>query len=219
MRVGGRGECEGAQAQAAQWWPIAFAKSLQSPGLGWPPLGLRSTRGLGPPPSPAAFGLAGERQLPQHQLGDPYAGPAEREAALVPATATADGAQQKVPWLLAQQLPQPTALLAAALPAQRQGQHLPGERECPTPERVAGGQSAQPQGPSEGCSRCMVLTWLMEQAALCPSGFWLGLGPPGALQPLSLYSELLYQLLLLEGDSVHPVEPRPSVTFCPCQLH
>nr|CCQ43520.1 alternative protein TRPC4AP [Homo sapiens] len=102
---------------------------------------------------PRADADPGERQLPQHQPGDPDAGPTERAAAPVPAAAAADGAQQEVPRLPAQQLPQPAALLAAALPAQGQGQHLPRE-------------------------------------------------------------QLLHQLLILEGDSVHPVEPGPAVTLC-----
>lgn len=81
-----------------------------------------------------AWGLAGECQLPQHQPGDPDAGPTERAAAPVPTAAAADGTQQEVSWLPAQQLPQPAPLLAAALLAQGQRQHLPGERECPTLE-------------------------------------------------------------------------------------
>lgn len=36
---------------------------------------------------------------------------------------------------------------------------------------------------------------------------------------LALYSELLHQLLILEGDRVHLVEPRPPVTLRPGQLH
>ncbi|XP_063515232.1 short transient receptor potential channel 4-associated protein isoform X6 [Pongo pygmaeus] len=47
----------------------------------------------------------------------------------------------------------------------------------------------------------------------CP-GAGLDLGPPGAPQPLPLCPELLHQLLILEGDSVHPVEPGPAVTLC-----
>lgn len=52
-----------------------------------------------------------------------------------------------------------------------------------------------------------------------PRGAGFDLGPPGAPQPLSLCPELLHQLLLLERDRVHPVEPRPPVTLRPCQLH
>lgn len=37
--------------------------------------------------------------------------------------------------------------------------------------------------------------------------------------PLSLCTELLHQLLILERDRVHPVEPGPPVSLCPCQLH
>ena len=71
-----------------------------TPCLGPPgPLGCRHT------PDPHSPILAGERQLPQHQPGDPDAGPTERAAAPLPAAAAADGAQQEVPWLPAQQLP------------------------------------------------------------------------------------------------------------------
>lgn len=67
---------------------------------------------------------------------------------------------------------------------------------APPLKGVMGGQ--QTQGLSEGCP-----------------GAGLDLGPPGAPQPLPLCPELLHQLLILEGDSVHPVEPGPAVTLCP----
>lgn len=157
---------------------------------------------------------------------DPDAGPTERAAAPVPAAAAADGAQQEVPWLPAQQLPQPAALLAAALPTQGQGQHLPGERECPTPEGWRAGCGHADPGPLRGASgvpgpRLDPVAGSSLSPYQGPPHGVLGSTrvPQAPAQPLSLCPELLHQLLILERDSVHPVEPGPPVTLCPCQLH
>lgn len=135
---------------------VPLARGPQGLGVGHPPPCPVAPRVHQGPPGAlrphltwVAWCPAGERQLPQHQPGDPDAGPPERAAAPVPAAAAAHGAQQEVPRLPAQQLPQPAALLAAALPAQGQGQHLPGERECP-----------QPRGWRLGCGAA-------RRAALC----------------------------------------------------
>lgn len=81
-------------------------------------------------PSPLAV-PAGERQLSEHQPGDPDAGQKKGQAALLPQRPAGEGVRREVPGLPAQQLPQPAALLAASLPQQGQGQHLSGEREWP----------------------------------------------------------------------------------------
>lgn len=90
-------------------------------------LALRSDCGvcltLGP------VGAAGERQLSEHQLGDPDVGPAKGQTALLPQRAPGEGVRREVPRLPAEQLPQPASLLAATLPQQGQGQHLSGECE------------------------------------------------------------------------------------------
>lgn len=80
-----------------------------------------------PPPSPPL----GERELPEHQPGDPDAGQKEGQAALLPQRPAGERVRREVPWLPAEQLSQPTALLAAPLPQQGQRQHLSGERELP----------------------------------------------------------------------------------------
>lgn len=63
----------------------------------------------------------------------------------------------------------------------------------------------------------------VSSPVLSDTGRRVACGPssPCTSHPLSLflYSELLHQLLILEGDSVHPVEPRPPITLCPGQLH
>lgn len=136
------GLCRGSIARSCRLWAWALLFPAQ-----WHP---RSTGAVGVLGTHLNWGLAGECQLPQHQPCDPDAGPTERAAAPVPAAAAADGAQQEVPWLPAQQLPQPAALLATTLLAQGQGQHLPGEREGPAQRGGLGSGARRPKSLSEG---------------------------------------------------------------------
>lgn len=73
--------------------------------------------------------FSGERELFEHQFGHFDAGQKKGETALLPQRPAGEGVCWEVPGLSAEQLPQLTALLAAPLPQQGQGQHLFGECE------------------------------------------------------------------------------------------
>lgn len=65
-----------------------------------------------------SFLLPGKCQLFEHKFSYPNAGPKERKTPFLPAHLATDGIHRKIPWLHPEQLPQPPAILAAALPQQ-----------------------------------------------------------------------------------------------------
>ena len=71
----------------------------------------------------------GECELFKHQFGHLDAGQKKGQTAFLSQRLAWEGVCWEVSGLPAQQLPQPTALLAASLPQQGQRQHLSGKRE------------------------------------------------------------------------------------------
>lgn len=73
--------------------------------------------------------ITGERELSEHQPGDSDASEEAGKTAFISERSERERVCREISRLPAQQLPQPAALLAAPLPQQGQGQHLPWECE------------------------------------------------------------------------------------------